>query len=288
MAPVYENVFISSFIYSLGAKAERKWGMENHSASINLYQQAPPDEIIGDFFANIRGKNFIIEFKKNSNGLTDELEKPQRCQLFRKLETSQNLTLANRCHYFAFGWSKHGTSQSDLAFLPYSRIQYADLSRGRKRAKQQHERKSWRTAEERLREELENQHPGFDREALSIELKRLELETDELDTSEEERPNVKFTPRWGMNAFQECILRDQIGVKSAEFKKYLQILRACVGGNKGASGIAGIVLNFSREYGVIMHKFEQIEHLLTQTLGSVGRGQNYQEQEWDQGPSIGM
>lgn len=78
MRPTYENVYISSFIFSLGYLFRHASKGDPASVSIDLYQQVTSGErLIGDLLTSIGGKNIIVEFKRDSSGIPGEFEKKE-------------------------------------------------------------------------------------------------------------------------------------------------------------------------------------------------------------------
>lgn len=99
---IYENQFIGSFIYSMGViTGKRELPVTD---SINLLQQTPGDRIIGDLFTKWQGRNFIVEFKRNVNGLTTEIKKPMKQMLLENLNSMKYIeerVLSNKCHFIS-------------------------------------------------------------------------------------------------------------------------------------------------------------------------------------------
>jgi hypothetical protein len=101
---LYENMYIGSFIYTLGVIA----GMtsNNISDSVNLFQQTPYDIPFDDLVADWQGKKFIIEFKRNLKGLKEEIQKPTTSGLYQVLTIPEERELkyvADQCHFLGCG-----------------------------------------------------------------------------------------------------------------------------------------------------------------------------------------
>lgn len=129
MRPTYENVYIGSFIFSLGylfksstkeAKSPTKEDLS--SVSIDLYQQvASAEKVIGDLLTSVGGKNIIIEFKRDHHGLKDEFEKKSKENLRQLLTNESDIKLqeiSSRCHFLSFA-SRYEGGDSALAFGSY-------------------------------------------------------------------------------------------------------------------------------------------------------------------------
>lgn len=97
----YENIYIGSFIFGFGYIAGRK-GYEV-PATFSLYQQTPKDKFIGDLFASLGGRNFIIEFKRDVKKIESEFMKEARRNLLTKLNKDSELKLiADKLHFLGF------------------------------------------------------------------------------------------------------------------------------------------------------------------------------------------
>lgn len=122
MRPTYENVYISSFIFSLGYLFKSSTKEDLSSVSIDLYQQvASAEKVIGDLLTSVGGKNIIIEFKRDHQGLKDEFGKKSKKQL-RELLTSESeqklQEISSRCHFLSYA-SRYEEGDSTLAFGSY-------------------------------------------------------------------------------------------------------------------------------------------------------------------------
>ncbi len=116
MNKIYENVFIGAFIYSMGVLSglKKRNGFPLPWLSLNLFQQAPPDQYIGDLFGSLGGRNFIIEFKAGDVPDKKELEKQAR--LLECLD-ERMVSISLKSHFFSGGT----ISQSGNASLGFSR-----------------------------------------------------------------------------------------------------------------------------------------------------------------------
>lgn len=122
MRPTYENIYISSFIFSLGYFFRKKSNGEPSSVSIDLYQQVTAGErLVGDLLTSIGGKNIIVEFKRDSTGIPGEFKKKSK-EALRKLLNSEEedrfQEISKRCHFLSFA-SAYENGSSTLAFASY-------------------------------------------------------------------------------------------------------------------------------------------------------------------------
>jgi hypothetical protein len=118
MNKIYENVFIGSFIYSLGFKAGTQHPQGNiHPVSINLFQQTPTDRLIGDLFGSLSGRNFIVEFK--ATNYLDEKEEEKQFALIKAIAKVPALgDLSRAAHFFAGGITME-KDEATLNFCSY-------------------------------------------------------------------------------------------------------------------------------------------------------------------------
>lgn len=117
---IYENVFIGTFIFSLGVKVGQR-GMNNPfvPAAVSLFQQTPADTFLGDLFTSFGGRNLLIEFKANKLD-KDEKELGKILELRDALAKEKNIELkkiSHICHYFA--QCTISTQCTDIDFRPY-------------------------------------------------------------------------------------------------------------------------------------------------------------------------
>lgn len=123
MRPTYENVYIGTFIFSLGYMFGAKNNGRQASVAIELYQQTPAGErLVGDLLTSVDGKCIIVEFKRDIAGIPKELEKQSKALLRRELQSGNDarfLEISRRCHYIAIASKYSDTHTRCLAFLPY-------------------------------------------------------------------------------------------------------------------------------------------------------------------------
>lgn len=99
---LYENLYIGTFIYTLGLISGQR-GVVNLE-TIRLLQQTPEDKFVGDLFTRWQGTNLIVEFKRSKRQLDEEAKKPTKRLLLEKLYRPENEPLkkiADRCHFLA-------------------------------------------------------------------------------------------------------------------------------------------------------------------------------------------
>jgi len=122
MRPTYENVYISSFIFSLGYLFRKKSKGDLSSVSIDLYQQITAGEkLIGDLLTSVGGKNIIIEFKREYSQIAGEFKKKSKEPLIELLESNEEEELqaiSKKCHFLSFA-SAYENGDSTLAFCSY-------------------------------------------------------------------------------------------------------------------------------------------------------------------------
>lgn len=124
MRQPYENILLGNFILTLGYLAGRR-GIELNQTALQLLQQTPDDRTVGDLFANLKGRNFIFEFKRNELQVKSEFEKPQRAKLLVALKHPDAGKVAEwsyRCHFMCFPIRAATTT---LSFMPYASIKDA-------------------------------------------------------------------------------------------------------------------------------------------------------------------
>lgn len=121
MRQPYENILLGNFILTLGYLAGKR-GVELNQTALQLLQQTPDDHTVGDLFANLKGRNFIFEFKRNEPQVKSEFEKTQRAKLLTALkhpEAEKTAELSYRCHFMCFPIRAATTT---LSFMPYAAI----------------------------------------------------------------------------------------------------------------------------------------------------------------------
>ena len=120
VVPAYENVFIGNFILTMGWLNGCIGAPLNHSA-IQLIQQTPDDEKLGDIFAILQGKSFLFEFKRNKSKIKDELKKNVASDLLKLLRRDKELfELSLKCHWMGYG--SESNREATISFLPYCLI----------------------------------------------------------------------------------------------------------------------------------------------------------------------
>lgn len=113
----YENLHIGNFLVSVGYYLR---GFDyKFPVSMNLHQQTPNDFTIGDLFGAFAGKYFLIEFKNDKTSIADELKKPQRSELIKKLsnEYKNLIDVSVYGHFFCYPVFKDGAF--DFTLEPY-------------------------------------------------------------------------------------------------------------------------------------------------------------------------
>ncbi|SAK43024.1 hypothetical protein AWB77_00523 [Caballeronia fortuita] len=95
----YENIVIGNFLYSLGLTV----GQESHGSvrtmCVNLMQQTPLDESLGDLMVSNTGVTRLLEFKRKKNDSIKEETK--REVLSRALGADQHmLTISREIHWY--------------------------------------------------------------------------------------------------------------------------------------------------------------------------------------------
>lgn len=121
MRQPYENILLGNFILTLGYLAGQR-GIELNQTALQLLQQTPDDRTVGDLFANLKGRNFIFEFKRNELQVRSEFGKPPRTKLLAALRHPDAEALAGlsyRCHFMCFPIRAATTT---LSFMPYAHI----------------------------------------------------------------------------------------------------------------------------------------------------------------------
>lgn len=124
MGQPYENILLGNFILTLGYLAGKR-GIKLNQTVLQLLQQTPDDKTVGDLFANLQGRNFIFEFKRNESQVKSEFTKPQRFELLAALKRPSAKLAAEvsyRCHFMCFPIKSTTTT---LSFMPYASIQDA-------------------------------------------------------------------------------------------------------------------------------------------------------------------
>ncbi len=125
MGPPYENVYIGTFLFSLGFAFRARNPTRASPVSIDLYQQTRKGEqLVGDLLTSVGGKVLIIEFKRSCDSLNSELKKPNRANLRALLSEGHDMRFADisrRCHFLAFASVDESGTQC-LFYKPYSEM----------------------------------------------------------------------------------------------------------------------------------------------------------------------
>lgn len=123
MRPTYENVYIGTFIFSLGYMFGSEKRGSRTSVAIELYQQTRKGErLVGDLLTSIGGKCIILEFKRDHSEIGEELKKESKAELRQNLQPNGDarfLEISRRCHHLCIAATYDQSSQQCLAFLPY-------------------------------------------------------------------------------------------------------------------------------------------------------------------------
>lgn len=73
MKPTYENVYIGTFLFTLGYMFSAVSKGAKTAVGIELYQQTRKGEkTIGDLLTSVGGRNIIIEFKREFKEIAGE------------------------------------------------------------------------------------------------------------------------------------------------------------------------------------------------------------------------
>jgi len=122
MRPTYENVYISSFIFSLGYLFRKNSSVDPASVSIDLYQQITAGErLIGDLLSSMGGKSIIVEFKRDESGISGEFKKKSKKDLRELLDSNHEKEfqkISKKCHFLSYA-AAYEDGSSTLAFCPY-------------------------------------------------------------------------------------------------------------------------------------------------------------------------
>lgn len=122
----YENIYIGTFLFTLGYMFRDKSKKINNGVGIELYQQTRDGErTIGDLLTSVGGKNIIIEFKRQEKEIKEELTKKSKKKLREKL--SENLdkrfnAISSNCHFLSIPAPYKNTNKFALGFTPYIKI----------------------------------------------------------------------------------------------------------------------------------------------------------------------
>lgn len=69
---LYENITIGNFLFALGYSLRDKQGKDMLAGSVNLLQQTPADQLLGDVLLKFTGVVRLIEFKAEGASLAKE------------------------------------------------------------------------------------------------------------------------------------------------------------------------------------------------------------------------
>lgn len=123
---LYENVVIGNFLYGLGLAVARRVRETKFPSVINLLQQTPDDEALGDLVMSFPGVMRILEFKQQSN--TSHKEPHRHARLKVALGDSEaRIRTSREVHWFI------ETAPTETSFVsrivPYLDAYPADQSR---------------------------------------------------------------------------------------------------------------------------------------------------------------
>lgn len=88
---LYENITIGNFLFSLGYAIRDQQKGNKVMGSINLLQQTPADQLLGDVLLKFTGVVRLLEFKAEGPDLSKERGKHQG---LKKVIEDRNLTQA--------------------------------------------------------------------------------------------------------------------------------------------------------------------------------------------------
>lgn len=126
----YENVQIGNFLIAMGYSLRDK--SIPLSGTINLFQQTPDDTEMGDVFGGFNGRYFILEFKRDGNHLSTELDKEARVKLVQKigLGNDELFKVSFASHLMLYpSWTD--SNQLNYFIQPYLKALKAPATNGR-------------------------------------------------------------------------------------------------------------------------------------------------------------
>jgi hypothetical protein len=134
---ILENIIIGNFLFGLGAKMGADYTISPiEPLSMNLLQQTPADQVLGDVVIR-NAKTFrIIEFKRTANKSHKEMSK--WCMLSAGLRTesaSGLLQISRKIHwYIESDFRKHRNEIGAVPYLDYpdrkvDRVEFSDFIR---------------------------------------------------------------------------------------------------------------------------------------------------------------
>jgi hypothetical protein len=112
---LYENITIGNFLFALGYSIRDKQPRRQLAGSINLLQQTPADELLGDVLLKFTGVVRLIEFKAEGADLTKERGKHAALQV--ALEELGLVDVSKDVHWFVE--TKATEHTLGLRTLPY-------------------------------------------------------------------------------------------------------------------------------------------------------------------------
>lgn len=95
---LYENITIGNFLFSLGYSLRDKQGKNMLAGSINLLQQTPADQLLGDVLLKFKGVVRLIEFKAEGASLAKE--KGRHAALCVAIQERQFEAISRGVHWF--------------------------------------------------------------------------------------------------------------------------------------------------------------------------------------------
>lgn len=96
---LYENVVIGNFLYGLGFSVAHQVKGASFPTIINLLQQTPDDQRLGDLFVSSPGVLRIIEFKQKDNYDSKESERCKRLKIALG-DNNQLIATSREVHWF--------------------------------------------------------------------------------------------------------------------------------------------------------------------------------------------
>lgn len=112
----YENIVIGNFLYALGLMVGQESSGAVRPMCINLMQQTPLDQRLGDLMVANQGVTRLLEFKRSKNDSTKEETKRQLLQ--RTLgDDQQMLAVSREIHWYIE--SSESTSNFVSRVVPY-------------------------------------------------------------------------------------------------------------------------------------------------------------------------
>lgn len=94
---LYENITIGNFLFALGYSLRDKQGRNLLAGSINLLQQAPADQLLGDVLLKFTGVVRLIEFKAEGASLSKE--KARHTALSIAIQEQQLEAISREVHW---------------------------------------------------------------------------------------------------------------------------------------------------------------------------------------------